>query len=95
MMLLAPQDGKRLEPLTQDVRVQLVDWVRQLLALSGMAYMLFSPSYGQEQGTQSPASAALCGKLSRTRSTLVSSGVIPLEAPTVFSAFERGVRTAI
>jgi cytochrome c len=49
MMLLAPQDGKRLEPLTQDVRVQLVDWVRQLLALSGMTYMLFSPSYGQEQ----------------------------------------------
>ena len=32
----------------QDARVRHSDWVRPLVALSGMTYMLLSPSYGQE-----------------------------------------------
>jgi cytochrome c len=36
----------------QDARVRHSDWVRPLVALSGMTYMLLSPSYGQEQVRQ-------------------------------------------
>jgi len=36
----------------QDARVRHGDWVRPLVALSGMTYMLLSPSYGQEQVRQ-------------------------------------------
>ena len=36
----------------QDPRAQHNDWVRPLVALSGMVYVLLSPSYGQEQVRQ-------------------------------------------
>jgi len=36
----------------QDPRAQHNDWVRRLVALSGMVYVLLSPSYGQEQVRQ-------------------------------------------
>jgi|SRR5579859_4281863 len=33
----------------QDARPHVSDWVRQLVALSGITYLLLSPVYGQEQ----------------------------------------------
>jgi cytochrome c len=46
-LLAGPKLGR-----PKDARVRHIGWVRPLVALSGMTYMLLSPSYGQEQVRQ-------------------------------------------
>ena len=42
----------------QDARPHVSDWVRQLVALSGITYLLLSPVYGQEQVHQGADAAS-------------------------------------